>query len=68
MQSKAKKAKRGDNGVVMYIRVTPAMHDQIAEVAKRRESERGYPHAMGNVAVEMIAQGLRAEAQNEDLS
>lgn len=62
---KARKAKR-DNGVVMYIRVTPEMHEQIAKAAKRRASRRGYPHPMTSVAVELIAQGLQAEAQNEE--
>lgn len=55
--SKAKKAKRGDDRVVTYVRVTPAEHAQIVQIAALR----GYPHTFASVAAEMIARGLSSE-------
>jgi hypothetical protein len=54
---KGKKAKRNDQRVVTYVRVTPEEHALIAEIAQKR----GYPHTIASVAAEMIARGLASE-------
>lgn len=54
---KAKKAKRGDDRIVTYIRVKPEVHAQIVQIAEKR----GYPHTIASVASEMISRGLKEE-------
>jgi hypothetical protein len=54
---RAKKAKRGDNRVVTYVRVKPAEHALIVKIAEKR----GYPHTIASVAGEMISRGLKGQ-------
>lgn len=54
----AKKAKRNNNRAVMYVRVKPEEHAQIAEMA----AQRGYPHTIASVASELISKALQTEA------
>jgi hypothetical protein len=60
--SKARKAKRGDNRVVTYVRVKPEEHALITQIAEKR----GYPHTIASVAAEMISRGLKEEATPPD--
>lgn len=55
--ARAKKAKRRSPHVVMYVRVKPEEHAQIAKIAE----ERGYPHTLASVVAEMISRGLQTE-------
>lgn len=60
--SKARRAKRGDNRVVTYVRVKPEEHALITQIAEKR----GYPHTIASVAAEMISRGLKGEASPLD--
>jgi molybdenum cofactor biosynthesis enzyme len=52
-----KKAKRGDDRIVAYVRMKQEDHAMIAQIAEKR----GYPHTIASVAAEMISRGLKTE-------
>ncbi len=55
--ARVKKAKRRSPHVVMYVRVKPEEHAQIAKIAEGR----GYPHTLASVVADIITHALRTE-------